>query len=189
MTNNKLKRLADLKSIELDDEFLGSSKPSNLRERYSHIQVEAAEEEILLNDFDSMMADLLSSDFETPTQLDGMMAVKLHKALPISRRQAADPNMWAWLGVLYAPDLVALRWPPKDEDSLRSTNRFMGDRVRQTYARLWWAAELSRVLTDYSLTEKLLSLSMFQQVNEDLFGRAFSQSRQTLSNSCGTSMD
>ena len=84
MKNNKLKRLADLKSLELDEEFLSSSKPSELRGRYSHIQVEAAEEEILLNDFDSMMADLLSSDFETPTQLDGMMAVKLHKALPIA---------------------------------------------------------------------------------------------------------
>ena len=79
MKNNKLKRLADLKSLELDEEFLSSSKPSELRGRYSHIQVEAAEEEILLNDFDSMMDDLLSSDFETPTQLDGMMAVKLHK--------------------------------------------------------------------------------------------------------------
>ena len=158
---------------------MSSSKPSELRGRYSHIQVEAAEEEILLNDFDSMMDDL-GVRILKPPQLDGMMAVKLHKALPISRRQAADPNMWAWLGVLYAPDLVALRWPPKDEDSLRTANRFMGDRVRQTYARLWWAAELSRVLTDYTLTEKLLSLSMFQQVNEDLFGRAFSQSRQTL---------
>ncbi len=178
MNTLKLKRLSDIRSIDLDEEFLGAAKPSDHLEQYSHVQVEATEEEILLDEFDSLISEQMAAGDKTETQYDAAMAVRLHQSLPMSRRQAADRNMWAWLGVLHAPDFVARRWSPKE--GVRSANRFMGDRVRQTYSRLWWAAELSRDTDDYTVTEKLLSLSTFQQVNEDLFGRAFSQCREAL---------
>ena len=88
MKNNKLKRLADLKSLSLMRSFWVLVSHRTTRAVFSYSSRGSRGK--FLNDFDSMMDDLLSSDLKL-TQLDGMIAVKLHKHH--QQRQAADPNM------------------------------------------------------------------------------------------------
>ena len=180
MMTNKLMRISDLKVLELDEEFLSLSRPSDMLKKFAHIPIEETEYDVSLDAFDALIAKLLEANVDAETELDAMMAEELHKALSISRRQATDQNMWAWLGVMYAPDFVARRWPTDQKTGIRSLHRFMGQPKRQTFSRIWWAAELSRDKDDYSLTNKIFSLPDFQQVYEDLFGRRFSHHRETL---------
>lgn len=180
MMTNKLMRISDIKVLELDEEFLSLSRPSDILKKFAHIPIEEAEENVSLDAFDSLIAKLLAANVDADMELDAMMVVELHKALPISRRQATDQNMWAWLGVMHSPDFVARRWPTDQKSGFRSVHRFMGQPKRQTFSRMWWAAELSRSQNDYSLTNKMFSLPDFQQVYEDLFGRRFSHHRETL---------
>ncbi len=105
------------------------------------------------------------------------MVVELRQALPLSRQQAADKKIWHWLGIIHAPDFVAWRWRPSGAESTRSPARFTGDRVRQTYAKLWWVAELTREGDDDALTNQLFALPGFQDVYEAIFGRAIANYR------------
>lgn len=177
---NQLMRISDIKVLELDEEFLTLSRPSAILKKLAHIPIEKTEEDVSLDAFDALIAKLLAASIDADTELDAMMAEELHKALPISRRQATDQNMWAWLGVMHSPDFVARRWPTDQKSGARSVHRYMGQPKRQTFSRIWWAAELSRNQNDYSLTNKIFSLPDFQQVYEDLFGRRFSHHRETL---------
>ena len=116
--------------------------------------------------------------------MDAELVISLHKALPISRRQAADIRMWAWLGIVEFPYFVAHRWKPAtggERAGQRSSERFAGSSVRQTLARLWWAAELTQdEQGHYELTEKLVGLNGFQDIYEAIFGRAFCQYQPAL---------
>lgn len=113
--------------------------------------------------------------------LDAPLIEPLHRALPLTRRQAADPNLWQWLCVSEFPDLVWRRWgagaplPEMLRDALTSS---MGPRFlaraslngisRNTLARLWWTAE---ELQDYDLARHALSSQdMFQNIFERFFG-------------------
>src|SRR4051794_22111296 len=52
------------------------------------------------------------------TAIDRALVEPLHRALPMTRREAADPRVWQWLCVEQFPDLVWRRWsgqPPPPE--------------------------------------------------------------------------
>ena len=106
------------------------------------------------------------------TRLDVHTAIELHRALPLTRSEAADMHMWWWIAAGYAPDYVASRFYNNKNGEVK-IDRYLGSRVRNTFARLWWAAELTSTEGDYVLTEAYLNLSGFQDLNEAISGRLF----------------
>lgn len=89
---------------------------------------------------------------DRPTAADGWLAPRLHAALRLTRREAADRRIWNYLALGVAPDYVIWRHlvaksegdPPKV-----AARRFRGPAYTQAFARLWWAAELFRDGSDY----------------------------------------
>ncbi|MCA9605792.1 MAG: hypothetical protein KC619_09365 [Myxococcales bacterium] len=90
--------------------------------------------------------------------IDGALAPALHRALPLSRRDAAEPGVWRFLTVVHRPDFVRHRWENRSWSTMRT--RFWRPGTRpdsNALSRLWWIAELTRDGDDYSLTERVLS--------------------------------
>ncbi|MGK4579585.1 DUF6339 family protein [Kitasatospora sp. HPMI-4] len=86
------------------------------------------------------------------TQADAWLAPRLHSALRLTRREAADPGFWNYLALGVAPDYVVWRHlsEPKDGKVAKvAADRFRGQYHKQAFARLWWAAELFRDGSDY----------------------------------------
>lgn len=86
---------------------------------------------------------------DNPKESDAWVAPRLHAALRISRRTAADRGVWRWLAMVCAPDFVRWRWGDPDKGVIPGLERFDGDDKKQTFARLWWTAELCRNGRDY----------------------------------------
>ncbi|MDH6140460.1 hypothetical protein P3T35_002468 [Kitasatospora sp. GP30] len=86
------------------------------------------------------------------TQADAWLAPRLHAALRLTRREAADPGCWNYLALGVAPDYVIWRHLPEPKDgkvARVAADRFRGQYHKQAFARLWWAAELFRDGSDY----------------------------------------
>ncbi|WP_405190902.1 DUF6339 family protein [Streptomyces anulatus] len=89
---------------------------------------------------------------DRPTNADAWLAPRLHAALRLTRREAADRRIWNYLALGVAPDYVVWRHlqaksaggPPRI-----AARRFLGPAYTQAFARLWWAAELFRDGPDY----------------------------------------
>lgn len=80
----------------------------------------------------------------------------IHRCLPLSRRDAARPEIWRFLAVVHRPDLVRHRWAFEAWATTRA--RYWSPGVRHdsnVFARLWWIAELTRDGDDYTLTERV----------------------------------
>ncbi|MFE6160094.1 DUF6339 family protein [Streptomyces sp. NPDC056486] len=90
---------------------------------------------------------------ERPTAADAWLAPRLHETLRLTRREAAEKGLWTYLALGVAPDYVVWRHlsEPKAGASHGSVSRdkFVGPHSKQTFARLWWAAELFRDGSDY----------------------------------------
>jgi hypothetical protein len=89
---------------------------------------------------------------EAVTGADAWLAPRLHHCLRLTRREASDEDLWNHLAMRVAPDYVFWRHG-HDTDRERTTvnrNRFLGAFHTQTFARLWWAAELFRDGYDYA---------------------------------------
>lgn len=181
----ELKRIREEYEIRLSESFLAAPEPDSIfTERENALEELGVQRD--LTDLDALINDLMSDYERESTEVDRVMAVPLHKNLAIERRIAFDRRFWGWLGLDRYPRFIAWRWGlgnPRKEDGVRvrAENRYFGGHVRQTFARLWWAAELTVDGDgDYSLTEKLLSLKGFQDAYEAFFGRAFCQYRPAL---------
>ncbi|MCC7537325.1 MAG: hypothetical protein IT379_13975 [Deltaproteobacteria bacterium] len=103
---------------------------------------------------DSMVA--ASTPFDT--EIDRGLAPTLHRALPVSRRDAADPGIWRYLAIAFRPGFVRHRWENRSWATMRS--RFWSPGTRpdsNAFGRLWWIAELTVGDDgDYSLTDRVL---------------------------------
>jgi len=104
------------------------------------------------------------------TASDAWLAPRLHATLRLTRREAADAGIWAFLALRLAPDYVLWRFPPKrpkssTEQSSEQVNaaRFDGEYHTQAFARLWWTAELFRDGPDYRPVEVCCA-------NQDMLG-------------------
>jgi hypothetical protein len=178
-------RIRDTVSLSLSTDFLASGDPRGLAEINLETDLEAVDCQADLEAVDSLVTRVIENHEHYDTAMDGVMAIPLHRALPLTRRQAADRRLWAWLGIVRYPHFVAHRWAPGRPDAegicKRAENRFQGNSVRQAFARLWWSAELTVTgEADYALTEELLSLTGLQDAYEAMFGRAFCQYRPGL---------
>ncbi|GAA0906952.1 DUF6339 family protein [Streptomyces thermoalcalitolerans] len=91
------------------------------------------------------------------TKADAWLAPRLHAALRLSRREAADSRLWNFLALAVAPDYVVWRHlPTKGRNGLPpmvAASRFSGAHYTQVFSRLWWAAELFRDGSDYGPVE------------------------------------
>ena len=174
-----IKRIKDHVPLALDVEYLAADDPSGMLVLDATSDLEDVIAEADLAKLDVLIAETIRDYERYDTSMDENVAVELHRCLAISRRQAADRRLWAWLCCIKYPEFVAYRWKPRtggEFKGLRSQARFVGDNVRNSFARLWWAAELTvSDEADYSLTEELLALDRFQDGYEAMFGRAFCQ--------------
>jgi hypothetical protein len=104
-----------------------------------------------------LVEDAMHEFQENRTRADGWLAPRLHAALRITRREAADRRLWTHLALGVAPDYVAWRHPPAPAPGRRepriNVERFKGAPDRQCFSRLWWAAEMFRNGKDYSPVE------------------------------------
>ena len=171
-----LSRFETSASLQVPEAALASAEPADWL-RQHHVPVFGAE--VLqpprsLDAMSDLVKQTMASFAPFDAKADAAMAIPLHQALRLTRREAADARLWGWLGIAMYPEYVAHRWAPSSRSGLRSSERFGGDRVRQTFARLWWAAELTvGGDDDYSLTQRLFALPGFQDVYEGAFGRMF----------------
>ncbi|MGW0772446.1 DUF6339 family protein [Streptomyces sp. NPDC002835] len=101
-----------------------------------------------------LMEDAMHEFQDNRTGADGWLAPRLHAALRLTRREAADRRLWNHLSLAVAPDYVVWRHlsTPKSDQGEPRTNpaRFKGPLDRQCFSRLWWAAEMFRNGKDYS---------------------------------------
>ncbi|MFI5718206.1 DUF6339 family protein [Nocardia sp. NPDC051750] len=90
---------------------------------------------------------------ERPTTADAWLAPRLHETLRLTRREAADRRFWNYIALGVAPDYVVWRHMSEPKSNVRRSgvarDRFLGPHFKQTFARLWWAAELFRDGPDY----------------------------------------
>lgn len=167
-------------TIDLDDEFLGADDPRGLVSIDDATHTDMVRPNIDRAPLDELVERILREYGRYDTAMDSAMAIELHRNMPLTRREASDMGVWGWLGIACYPHLVAWRWKPSGDPRTRPKNRFIGSSVRQTFSRLWWAAELTVEGSDYGLTQKLFALPTFQDVNEAIFGRAFCQHRPAI---------
>ncbi|MGX9918988.1 DUF6339 family protein [Streptomyces sp. NPDC002248] len=90
---------------------------------------------------------------ERVTAADAWLAPRLHETLRLSRREAAGKGLWTYLALGVAPDYVVWRHRSEQKADGRPGSvaraRFVGPHYKQSFARLWWAAELFRDGSDY----------------------------------------
>ena len=92
---------------------------------------------------------------------DAWLGPRIHATLRLTRREATDGGLWAWLHVLAFPDYVRWRWPPQDEETPIPFNRFIGDDSNSGLKRLWWATEIARDGSNYERAERALGVQRF----------------------------
>ena len=95
------------------------------------------------------------------TAADVWLAPRLHHALRLTPREAANRNLWRWIGVVFAADYVRWRFGSPDATSenpkgAATKERFDGPDYKHALGRLWWMAELFRDGPDYRPVEGAL---------------------------------
>lgn len=116
------------------------------------------------------------------SEIDAKLIEPLHRALPLTPREAADMRVWHWLTVRFQ-GLVWQRWPKyhqqwqqNEELTGEAVSRFLGRSSlngvsRNTLARLWWAAEQMSEGDDYALARDAVdNQDRFQAIFERRFG-------------------
>jgi hypothetical protein len=92
---------------------------------------------------DALFAAIPSELPPNKADVDARFAVALHRSLPLTRREAADPGVWRYLAVVAAPELIRRRWSA-EEKTFRSRFWRPGTRPDSNYySRLWWIAEVT----------------------------------------------
>jgi hypothetical protein len=95
-----------------------------------------------------LLAEAMDRFADRPARADAWLAPRVHATLRMTRAEAADRRLWNYLAMLGAPDYVVWRHTTKAK-GIAQASRFSGQHDVQTFARLWWAAELFRNGADY----------------------------------------
>jgi hypothetical protein len=86
-----------------------------------------------------------------PSRSDMWLGPRIHAGLRLTRAEAANPGLWAWLSLGSTARYLRWRWGPSPQVA-----RFTGPYYTHGLARLWWMAELFRNGADYRPTEAAL---------------------------------
>lgn len=113
------------------------------------------ERSIPLDDFCQVVDGVMSATDAGDTNIDALTAPDLHRALPLSRRQASDPGVWRYLAVVERPEYVRHRWDSFDADGRHYWQLAIRPEAN-TFARLWWIAELTHSGRSYDATQQVL---------------------------------
>lgn len=169
-----LYRLAPEGRRLLTQEFVTGAKKRHEPAEYEHF-VETRDSGVSLDRFDREVADIIRATDPHDTAIDRLAAPRLHRALPLCRREAADPGIWRYLAVIRAPEFVRHRWEFYSWSTMRTRFWSIGTQhSSNTFYRLWWIAELTCDGNDYSLTERALATQPLATV---VFSRRFSMYR------------
>lgn len=116
-------------------------------------------------------------------------AIALHESLPLTRVQAVDERLWAYLSTVEYWNYTKKRWPLQfniaPDSSLRTrilTRHLLktdatNDRpfLRNSLSRLWWVVEMTKDIEredKYELTKVIMSnTDLYQQIMERSFFR------------------
>jgi len=96
-----------------------------------------------------------------PPKSDAWLGPRIHATLRLTRREAANKPLWQHLTVVEFPNYVRWRWGNEAVEKAVPIDRFFGEDSKNSLARLWWAAELTRNGPDYSRVETILGISRF----------------------------
>lgn len=147
-------RYSDAVSLSLADGFLqGGSLPassesarSSLADAFSSVVVDGELLAALQGHVVTLATDRVSD--VSKAAMDQWLAPRLHAALRIPRRLAADRAFWAWLAIDHLAPYVQLRFRQLGLDATAAW-RFTGDLLRNGASRLWWGAEMVRSGSSY----------------------------------------
>jgi uncharacterized protein DUF6339 len=131
---------------------------------------------------DTVAAAIESVGDSKGSEIDAKLIEPLHRAIPLTLREAADMRVWHWITVRFQ-GIVWQRWP-KYHQQWQETGELTGEAVsrflgrsslngvsRNTLARLWWTAEQMSEGDDYSLArDAVKSQDRFQAIFERRFG-------------------
>jgi Family of unknown function (DUF6339) len=84
-----------------------------------------------------------ATEFEDPPEADKWLGPRVHAALRLTRREAADRGLWSYLGLV--PFQKYVRW----RFAKAPATRFVGAPHDHMLGRLWWGGELLRNGSDY----------------------------------------
>jgi Family of unknown function (DUF6339) len=137
--------------------------------------LEETERPLDLEELSGVVEHLLAHTQRHDAKLDLLAAPLLHRALPLSRREAAQPGVWRYLAIVCHPELVRHRWEALSWSTTRARYWSPGTRHdSNAFSRLWWIAEITRDGDSYALTEEVLAK---QSLAISLFVRKFSSCR------------
>jgi Family of unknown function (DUF6339) len=140
--------------------------------------VEETERPLDLYELSNAVEHILAHTDRHDAKLDPLAAPLLHRALPLSRREAAQPGVWRYLAIVCHPELVRHRWESQSWSTTRSRYWSLGTRHdSNAFSRLWWIAELTREGDSYALTEEVFAK---QSLAISLFVRRFSSYRPSV---------
>lgn len=111
-----------------------------------------------LDALDQALDDIIATTPRYDGVIEQRAAPVVHRALPLTRRDASQPGIWRFLAVAHRPDLVRHRWAVERWATTRT--RYWSPGIRHdsnVFSRLWWIAELTRDGDDYALTERAFS--------------------------------
>ncbi len=115
-------------------------------------------EAVDLDDLDLVLDEIITTTERHDPIIERRAAAAVHRALPLSRREASNPGVWRFLAVAHRPDLVRHRWAIEGWSTTRS--RYWAPGMRHdsnVFSRLWWIAELTRDGDDYALTDRVFA--------------------------------
>lgn len=153
----KLYRLASEASHLVTDELARGTVDRHPRDAYERFLDESTTP-LELDALDEAIEEVIGTTARHDTAIEQRAAAPIHRALPLTRREAAQPGVWRFLAVVHRPDFVRHRWAVEQWGTTRS--RYWTPGVRHdsnVFSRLWWIAELTREGDDYSLTERAFS--------------------------------
>lgn len=173
--SNVLQRLHD-SGRRLVTPELGRGEIERYPEEVVRGFVEPLPRVIELDAFDEAITEILASTTKWESgEIDPRAAIEIHRALPLSRREAGDWGVWRYLAVVHRPDFIRHRWEFRSWATIQA--RFWRPGTRpdsNTIGRLWWVAELSAVDGDYELTRRVL---VTQSLTKSIFIRNLSDYR------------
>src|SRR5947209_9999402 len=92
---------------------------------------------------------------------DQWLAPRVHATLRLTRREAADKRIWAYLTLVEFPQYVRWRWEKENSEKPITLDRYLGEDSKNSLARLWWTAELTRNGEKYAHSELAFQVTDF----------------------------
>jgi hypothetical protein len=151
---------AGIRTLVSDENFRNGSQPTVEYEPY--LEELGLGRKVSLVPLRAMLEEGRRRHSKNWSETEGWLAPRVHATLRLTRREASDRRLWAYLNVAAFPDHVRWRWlDPDDQDSVVPIDRFLGEDSKNHLGRLWWGAELTRNGDSYTRTVKAFRNSRF----------------------------